>query len=61
MEYQLEEREEMCSSASKLVKLKIYRYPSTDPQAGEIADFQCNHSSDSCESRCTYRILMNDY
>ncbi len=62
MEYKLEEREEICSVASKLVILKIYRYPSADPNAeGEIADFHCNHSSDRCESRCTYKMLMNDY
>lgn len=62
MEYILEKREEVCSVASKLVVLKIYRFPSSNPNAaGEIADFQCNHSSTSCETRCTYRMLINDY
>ena len=62
MEYLLEEREEVCSVASKLVKLTIYRYPSVDPQdQGEIGDFHFNNSSESCESRCTYKMLMNDY
>lgn len=62
LEYKLEEREEICSVASKLVALKIYRLPSADPKAaGEIVDFHCNHSSVSCETRCTYRLLMSDF
>lgn len=62
MEYNLEERQEVCSVASKLVILKIYRYPASNPNAaGEIVNFKCNQSSMTCESRCTYRLLMNDY
>jgi hypothetical protein len=62
MEYYIEERKEVCSVASKLVSLKIYRLPSLDQKGeGEIVDFHCNQSSTSCESRCTYKLLLNDF
>ena len=62
MEYQIEERQELCSVASKLVSVKIYRLPpSKDNPLGVIANFECNHSSSNCETRCTYKMLMNDF
>lgn len=62
MNYIVEERTEVCSVASKLVNLKIYRATSSDQQGeGEIMDFHCNQSSTRCETRCTYKMLLSDY
>lgn len=62
MDYSIEERQEVCSVASKLVAIKIYRLPSADSQyEGEIINFECNQSSINCETRCTYKLLLNDY
>lgn len=63
MEQFIEDREETCSAASKLVKIKLTRLrrKGDSPQTGEIVDFQCNSQSSNCESRCTYRMLMEDY
>lgn len=60
--YQIEERKEVCSVATKLVSIKIYRLPSSeDNSLGEIADFECSYSSSNCETRCTYKMLLNDF
>lgn len=58
----VEERHETCSSVSKLVKMKISRRRIVGaPQAGEIVGFECASSSSSCESKCSYKLLMDDY
>lgn len=58
----VEERSEVCSVASKLVNIKIYRIKEKDCQGdGEIVGFSCNSSSTSCETRCTYRLLLEDF
>lgn len=62
MNYTIEERQEVCSVASKLVTLKVTRVVCTDRQGeGEIVDFHCNQTSSTCETRCTYRMLLNDF
>lgn len=62
MDYKIEERQEVCSVASKLVTLKFTRAVSADQQGeGEIVDFHCNQTSTTCETRCTYRMLLNDF
>ncbi|SHI12349.1 hypothetical protein [Desulfosporosinus lacus] len=63
MKLKVEEREESCSIVSKIVKLKIYRrvIESTVLQEGEIVSYDCGSSSSNCETRCHYRLLMDDY
>lgn len=58
----VEQREEVCSVASKIVAIKIYRKMPEDFRGeGEIIGFECNNSGPSCESRCTYKRLLEDY
>jgi len=52
----IEERRELCSVASKIVSLKIVR-----TKEGVIIGFDCASSSPTCESRCTYRMLIEDF
>ncbi|WP_042338429.1 hypothetical protein [Desulfosporosinus youngiae] len=63
MELNVEERQETCSIVSKIVRLKIYRRAAEDgsSQAGEIVDYECNSSTSNCESRCHYRLLIDDF
>lgn len=57
----VEERREVCSVVSKLVSLKIFRRREEHSKAdGEIIGFDCADSSPNCESRCTYRMLLED-
>jgi len=59
----IEERQETCSTVSKIVKIKIFRkrIHGAPLYGGEIVGFDCASSSSSCESRCTYKLLMDDY
>jgi len=59
----VEERQETCSTVSKIVKLKIFRrrIDSSIRQEGEIVGFDCASSSSSCESKCTFKLLMDDF
>ena len=59
----IEERQETCSTVSKIVKIKIVRrrIHGVSLQGGEIVGFDCASSSTSCESRCSYKLLMDDY
>lgn len=63
MELRVEERQETCSTVSKLVRIKIFRQviEGTSQQEGEIVGFECNSSSSTCESKCHYRLLLEDY
>ena len=58
-----EERQETCSTVSKIVKIKIMRrrIHGITLQGGEIVGFDCASSSASCESKCSYKLLMDDY
>ena len=59
----VEERHETCSLVCKMVKIKIFRrrIDATQLQEGEIIGFDCASSSSSCESKCSYKLLMDDY
>jgi len=61
----IEERQEMCSTVSKIVKIKLLRRRVDSDifplQEGEIAGFDCASSKSSCESKCSYKLLINDY
>ncbi|MDP4126930.1 MAG: hypothetical protein Q8912_08310 [Bacillota bacterium] len=58
----IEERKEICSVVSKMVSLEIYRLKPLEGQGeGEIVGFNCHNSTQQCESRCTYRLLLEDY
>jgi len=60
----VEERQETCSTVSKIVKIKIFRRGIDDSatlQAGEIVGFDCASSSSSCESKCSFKLLMDDF
>lgn len=63
MDMVIEERQETCSAVSKLVKIKILRRRiyGAPLQGGEIVGFECASSSSSCESKCSYKLLMDDY
>ncbi|AFM41474.1 hypothetical protein Desaci_2531 [Desulfosporosinus acidiphilus SJ4] len=62
MEKIVEERQEICSTVSKIVSLKIFRQkPKEITEIGEIVGFQCESSSSNCESRCTYKMMMEDF
>lgn len=62
MGQKVEQREEVCSVASKIVSIKIVRNIVEDQRAeGEIVGFDCNNSSPNCQSKCTYRLLLEDY
>lgn len=59
----VEERNELCSIASKVVSLKLIRQKRQDCYSsdGEIIGFECSSSSPTCESKCTYKMLVEDY
>jgi len=58
----VEERQETCSTVSKIVKVRILRRRIVGtPQAGEIVGFDCASLSSSCEAKCSYKRLMDDY
>ena len=62
LEQIVEERQEICSTASKIVSIKIFRQrPKESKEIGEIVGFNCNSSGPNCESRCTYKMLMEDF
>lgn len=63
MEQNVEERQETCSIVSKIVRLKIFRraIEGASIQEGEIVGYECSSSSSSCESKCHYRLLLDDY
>jgi len=63
MEQIVEERQESCSIVSKIVRLKIFRrvIEGDSRQAGEIIGYDCNSTSSTCEARCHYRLLIDDY
>lgn len=62
MEQIIEERQEICSTVSKIVSLMIFRQrPKGSNEVGEIVGFQCESSSAKCESRCTYKMMMEDF
>jgi len=62
LEQIVEERKVLCSVVSKIVSIIIYRLKPVDCNGeGEISGFHCHSSSVSCESRCTYKLLMEDY
>ncbi|AET67466.1 hypothetical protein Desor_1831 [Desulfosporosinus orientis DSM 765] len=63
MELRVEERQESCSVVSKIVRLKIFRrvIEGASLQEGEIAGYDCSASSSTCESKCHYRLLLEDY
>ena len=59
----VEERHETCSTVCKMVKITIFRrrINAVLLQEGEIIGFDCASSSSSCESKCSYKLLMDDY
>lgn len=58
----MEQREEVCSVASKVVVIKIYRKTPEDQfSEGEIIGFDCNNNSPNCEKKCTYKLLLVDF
>lgn len=58
----VEERKEQCSIATKLVTIKLVRRKEENSLAeGEIVGFQCDNDSSNCESRCTYKMLLEDF
>jgi len=59
----VEVRHETCSTVSKIVKIKIMRKIIDDAplQAGDILGFSCASSGSFCESKCSYKFLMDDY
>ena len=59
----VEERKELCSVASKIVSIKIIRQKETQDvlEEGEIIGFECAESSPNCESKCTYKMLLEDF
>ena len=62
MEKIIEERKEVCSVVAKMVSLEIHRLkPLVGQGEGEIVGFNCHNSTHQCESRCTYRFLLEDY
>ncbi len=62
MEQIVEERHEICSTVSKIVSIKIFRRrPKGSNEIGEVVGFQCESSSSNCESRCTYKMMMEDF
>jgi len=63
LEQNVEERQEICSIVSKIIKIKIFRrvIEGASLQEGEIVGFDCASSSSNCESRCHYRLLIDDY
>jgi len=62
MGQKVERREEVCSVASKMVVIKIFRKIPEDLRSeGEIVGFDCNNSGANCRSKCTYRLLLEDY
>ncbi|MBP1760397.1 MAG: hypothetical protein H6Q63_1314 [Firmicutes bacterium] len=63
MELTVEERQETCSIVSKIVRLKIFRrvVEGASIQEGEIVGYDCGSSSSTCESKCHYRLLIDDY
>lgn len=65
MEYNdyVEERTELCSVASKIISFKIIRRKSKKAtlEEGEIVGFDCASSSPTCESKCTYKMLLDDF
>lgn len=62
-EVYVEERQETCSTVSKLVKIRIFRkvIAEAPQQEGEITGFECSSASSTCESKCHYRMLLEDY
>ncbi len=59
MKQTVETREEVCSSASKMVKVKLTRCQEGDCEGCVIA-FECNSESTTCRPRCLYRMMMDD-
>jgi len=59
----VEDRKELCSVASKIVSVKIVRLKKTQDalEEGEIIRFDCAESSPTCESKCTYKMLLEDF
>ena len=55
-----EKREEICSVASKLVTVTIFRRYSQECPVGEIVDFHCAAGSPTCQPRCTYKMMLDD-
>ncbi|MDA8441154.1 MAG: hypothetical protein M0Z55_02145 [Peptococcaceae bacterium] len=58
MAYNIEIRQEVCSSASKLVRVKITRLEPDNDADSCISGFECNSETSSCRSRCLYRLLL---
>jgi hypothetical protein len=62
LEQIVEKRREICSTVSKIVSIKIFRQrPKESKTIGEIVGFQCENSSPNCESRCTYKMMIEDF
>ncbi|MHB8074392.1 hypothetical protein E4K67_21775 [Desulfosporosinus fructosivorans] len=57
----VEERQETCSTVSKIVKIKIFRRRVDSAREGEIVGFDCAASTSSCETKCTFKLLMEDF
>lgn len=56
-----EEKSELCSVATKIVVVKITREKRANSSEGIIIGFECNSQSTTCENRCTYRMLLDDF
>lgn len=63
MDLVVEERQESCPVVSKIVKVKIFRkrIDGSPQQDGEIVGFECGSKGSSCESKCSYRLLLDDF
>lgn len=58
----IEERQEMCMVATKLVSVRLYRQKELDaPGEGEIVDFHCSSRGANCEHKCSYKMLLLDF
>lgn len=59
----VEERQEMCSVVSKIVRIKIFRRKVDDAlqQDGEIIGFECASKVSNCEKKCSYMLILDDF
>jgi hypothetical protein len=57
----VEEKKELCSIASKIVSVRIVRQIVKPTEEGRITGFSCADSSSTCESRCTYKMILEDF
>lgn len=60
-EFETVHKKELCSVASKMVSVTIVRRKTNSSSEGEIISFDCADSSPTCDSKCTYKMLLEDF